>query len=237
MAHPIDKKYYIDRKAELIKKFEENLRQCSPFIFAPYGEINAFRIIQETRKTFEELIPQIPYIGGDENNLTRNLIASVSSLALYQAMKKHGKTAEETGKVLYNAILTQIGKPRLSIQPHEILTPEQLDERRKKDAERSQERRYPDDFVYTYIVGNGKKFDHGYDFTKCAVLEFYHSQDADEFMPFFCYLDFPINKVNGTGFSRTMTISEGAEKCNHRIKIGGETKVEWPPPFLKRKKK
>lgn len=234
MAHPRDKKYYIDRKAGLVKKFEENLRQCSPFIFAPYGEINAFRIIQETRKTFEELIPQIPYIGGDENNLTRNLIASVSSLALYQAMKKHGKTAEETGKVLYNAIISLEGK----FKPvQETQTPVQINNKRKAEAERSQERRYPADFVYTYIAGDGKKFDHGYDFTKCAVLEFYHSQDADEFMPFFCYLDFPINKVNGTGFSRTMTISEGAEKCNHRIKIGGETKVEWPPPFLKRKKK
>jgi len=51
-------------------------------------------------------------------------------------------------------------------------------------------------------------------------------------MPFYCYLDFPLNKVKGNGFSRTQTLSEGAAKCNHRLKLGGETVCTWPPPFL-----
>ena len=132
--------------------------------------------------------------------------------------------------MLYDAILTQAGQPQ-SDRPRQ----EQLSEQYRKAAERSQERRYPEDYVFEYVVGDGEEFDRGSDFTECATLKFYHAQGADEFMPFYCYLDFPKSKVIGTGLSRTMTLAEGDEKCNHRTKIGGETKCTWPPPFVKRR--
>jgi hypothetical protein len=234
MKYPIDKDYYIVRKPEQFKRFEAEVKIWMPVVLRQYGEIPAYRILLEARQSLENLIPQIPYIGGDENPGTNWLLASVRCLALYQAMKKQGKTSEETGKILYDAILTRVGEPPPDIPPAEKMTTEELDKRLIKDAERSQERRYPGDFVYTYIAGDGNKYDRGYDFTECAVLKFYHAQDADEFTPFYCYLDFPKSKVNGSGLTRTMTMSEGYKKCNHRDKAGRETKVEWPPPFLKR---
>jgi len=236
MDYPIDKKYYIKRKPELLKKFEAEVRIWSPVVLKQYGEIPAYKILLEARKEFDALIPQIPYIGGDENTGTRWLLASVRCLAFYKAMKKHGKTAEETGKILYNAILTQVGQPRPEIRESERLTPEQLSEQQRREAEQSQERRYPGDYVYKFVPGDGKEFDRGSDFTGCGAQKFYHAQGADEFMPFYCYLDFPKSKVNGIGFSRTKTLAEGHEKCNHRTKIGGETKLAWPPPFLKTKR-
>ncbi len=236
MSNPIETKYYIKRKPELLKKFDEECELWKPVIIKTYWEEFAGGILWEARKEFEALIPQIPYIGGDENHLTKSLVGSARYLAFCKAMKKHGKTAEETGKILYDAVLTQVGKPRPAIPPSEWLTPEQLIERSRKSAEWSQERRYAGDYVYTFIIGDGIEFDQGYDFTECAALKFYDTQEAKEFMPFYCYLDFPIARVNGTGLSRTMTMSEGDEKCNHRIKIGAEAKLEWPPPFLKRAK-
>jgi hypothetical protein len=234
MKYPVDKKYYIDRKPELLKKFDEECQLWKPVIIKLYHDEFAGGILWEARKEFEALIPQIPYIGGDENYHTKYFVGSVRYLAFYKAMKRHGKTAEETGKILYDAILTRIGKPRPPMPPSKFLTREQLDERTIKGGERSQERLYPGDYVYKFIAGDGKNFDRGSDYTECAALKLYHSQGADDFMPFYCYLDFPSSKVNGEGFSRTMTLSEGAEKCNHRFKSGGETKLAWPPPFLKR---
>jgi hypothetical protein len=235
MENPIDKKYYIRKKTELLNKFDSEARTWSPVVITQYGEIPAYRILQEAHQNFESLIPQIPYIGGDENNLTKNLVESVWYLAFYQAMKKRGKTAEEDGKIIYDAFLIKAGKPQPPIPPSEWLTAEQLMERRRKGAARSQERRYPGDYVYTFIVGDGKEYDYGYDFTECASLKFYHAQGADEFLPFYCYLDFVASKARGIGFSRTMTLHEGHGECNHRWKVVGETKLEWPPPFLQRK--
>jgi hypothetical protein len=234
MEYPIDKKYYIRRKPELLKKFDEEVDIWRPVVVKQFGEEKADNILREARKLFESLIPQIPYIGGDENHLTKSLVESTRYLAFYQAMKKHGKTAEDTGKILYDAILTQIDKPRPPIPPEEWLPKEQFIKQRRKRAEKAKEQRYPANYVFDFVIGDGQEFDYGYDYTACAALNFYHDQEADEFMAFYCYLDFPICRVNGTGLSRSMTMSEGHHKCNHRIKLGRETKLEWPPPFLKR---
>jgi hypothetical protein len=229
----LKKEYDVVRKSELLRRFDEESQYWRPAIVGRFGRRVADTVLREAYEEFEALIPQIPYIGGDENHLTESLIGSVRYLALYKAMKKHGNTAEETGKILYDAILTRIDEPRVAIPSSQRLTTEQLMERRRKRAERSQERRYPQDYVYEFVAGDGEEFDYGYDFSECAAQKFYHAQGADEFMPFYCYLDFPESRLDGSGLSRTMTLAEGHEKCNHRFKKGREAKLEWPPPFLK----
>lgn len=86
---------------------------------------------------------------------------------------------------------------------------------------------------FEFISGTGEEFDYGYDFLECAVQKFYHAQGADEFLPFYCFLDFAWSKVHGLGLSRTMTLAEGHMKCNHRFKQDREVQHEWPPLFLK----
>jgi hypothetical protein len=233
MKYPIDNEYYARKKSELLEKFEEDVKRWNPLLLKQYGEIQSYRILQEARQIFENLIPQIPYIGGDENNYTRHLIDSVHYLALYKAMKKHGKTAEEAGRILYDGYIIKASEPQPAILPSRWLTPEQRLERSRQGAIKSQERRYPGDYVYTFIEGDGQEFDYGFDFTECASHKFYHEHDADEFLPYYCYLDFVAGKVRGFGFFRTMTLYEGHGKCNHRFKTDGKTEADWPPPFLK----
>ncbi|OGN94871.1 MAG: hypothetical protein A2Y89_00960 [Chloroflexi bacterium RBG_13_51_18] len=235
MDYPVDKEYHTNKKSELLDKFDEEARIWRPVINKLYWHEFAGGILWEARKEFEALIPHIPYIGGDENHLTNSLLESVRYLALYKAMKKHGKTAEETGKILYKAILTRIYRPLPVIPAKERLTTMQFVEQRRERAEKAKELRYPGNYAFDFIMGDGKEFDRGSNFTECAALKFFHAQGADEFMPFYCYLDFPKSKVIGVGFSRTMTLAEGYKKCNNRIKIGGETKLGWPPPFVKKK--
>jgi hypothetical protein len=236
MGYPIDKNYYINRQQELLDKFEADMKIWSPLILKDYGEIQAYKILLEARQNFADLIPQIPYIGGDENAFTKNLVDSVRYLALYQAMKNFGKTVTEIGKIIYDGYLAKINGPQPPIPPAQWLTPEQRLEQSKRGAVRSQERHYPGDYVYTFVAGDGKEFDHGFDFTECASLKFYRAQDADELLPYYCYLDFVAAKVRGFGFSRTKTLYEGHGKCNHRFKADGKTEAAWPPPLKKRKK-
>jgi len=230
MDHSVDEKhYYIAREPRLLKEFDEEVECWRPIIVGQFGSEYADTVLKESREEYETLIPQIPYIGGDENHLTEELIASVRYLAFYRAMKKNHKTAEEAGKILYDAVLARIDEPQVPIPPSKRLTPEQLMERRRKRAERSQERRYRQDYVYEFVAGSGEEFDYGYNFSECAAQKFYHARGTDEFMPFYCYLDFPRSR---SGLTRTMTLAEGHEKCNHRFKEGREAKLEWPPPFL-----
>lgn len=225
--------YYIARKPELLAGFEEMAQQWATILGRRYGKSFTRRVLEEAREEFEALLPGLPYIGGGENHLTSSLIGSVQCLALYRVMKGHGRSAADTGSILYDAVKVHAEKYVTRIPPSQQLSREALMERRRARARRSQERQYAWDWVYTFVEGDGERFDYGYDFTECATEKFYRAQGAQEFLPFYCFLDFPKCELGGLGLSRTMTLGEGDSKCDFRFKEGGKSTQDWPPPFLK----
>ena len=225
--------YYLSQKPELIECFEKESKRWRTILSKQYGEKFAENILLEAKYRFEVLIPEIPYIGGEENHLTNSLVGSVECLALCQAMKGRDKTAADAGKTLYEAVVVRYGNPIPGIPLSQMLSAEELMSRRKERAERSQQREYEDDFVYEFVEGDGDTFDYGYNFTECATQKFYIAQAAEEFLPFYCFLDFPKSRLYGLGLSRTGTLAEGCEVCDFRFKAGRDCEKEWPPPFMK----
>ncbi len=223
--------YYVARQAELLQEFDEEVERWRSVLAPQYGPDFAEQVLRESREQYQSLLPQLPYIGGDDNHLTNSLIESLQCLALYHAMKTQGHTAADTGKVLYDAILARRHELSMPISSASPLTPEQLMERRRQRAAQSQERRYADDYMYAFVEGDGEAFDYGYDFSECAAQKFYHAQGAEEFLPYYCFLDYAWSQVLGLGLSRSTTLSEGYARCAHRFKRGRKTLVEWPPPF------
>ncbi len=74
------------------------------------------------------------------------------------------------------------------------------------------------------IYGDGKDFDWGIDFTECAICSFFQAQDAREFLPYLCRLDYVTADAFGLGMIRTKTLAEGADRCNPRLKRGRTTR-------------
>lgn len=229
--------YYTSRKGKLLKDFDKTAKRLGKVMVSYYGDDFANTTIRETRQEFEALIPELPYIGGKKKGfLTEGLIQSAWCLALCRVLQTRGKTAEEAGKIIYQAeearyaawpklLRRIIGRGQFIKFATRIL---------KNLAAESQKRQYPGDCVFTFVEGDGKEFDYGFDMTECAVCKFFHAQGAEEFTPYLCLLDFPRSKALGMGLVRTMTIAEGAEKCDFRWKRGRATKQGWPPEFLKR---
>ena len=224
-----DRRYYVARTAELLAEFDQDAARWRPILAEQNGREAAEAVLHTGRAEFEALIPHIPYIGG-EDSYTGSLVESVRCLALYWAMQRQGHAAEETGKILYNAVLGRLGEPQaLPAQP---LTLEQLMDQRRRRAEWSQERRYPAGYVYYFVAGDGQEFDYGYDFIECAAQKFYRARGAEQFLPFFCFLDHAYSRVYRQGLARTTTLAEGGARCDHRFKVGRQTEVGWPPPFV-----
>lgn len=231
MQTQTDQDYYTGRQAELVCEFDEQA-ECWRLVLARrYGGKFAEEALDASREAFQELVPKIPYIGGDENHLTNSLICATQCLAVYQAMKRYERTAAVTGKVLYDAILTRPRSFPGSNSSAAPMTPEQLMECRRQRAAMSQQRRYAEDYVYTFVPGSGVEFDYGYDFSECAAQKFYRTQEAEDFLPYYCYLDFAESQVLGLGLQRSMTLSESHDHCNPRFKRGRGTVLEWPPRF------
>lgn len=229
--------YYTSRKPHLLKDFDNMIKRVRKVLASYFGDDLADIIIEEARQEFEALIPELPYIGGKKNPLEENPVGSAYCLALYRVLKNHGKTVEEAGKIVYetgeeylrsSSIFSKLKLRVLSRLMFTKLGKYLI----KRWAAESQKRRYPGDWVYTYVEGDGKEFDFGIDYTECGICKFFHAQGADEFMPFMCLLDFPHSKASSSGLVRTMTLAEGAEKCDFRFKRSREVKQGWPPEFL-----
>jgi hypothetical protein len=87
---------------------------------------------------------------------------------------------------------------------------------------------YPDDYVYNFIPGDGKTFDYGVDYIECASCKFLAKHGAPELAPYLCPVDILYSKALGWGLTRTMTLAEGADKCDFRFKQGRPTNVAVP---------
>jgi hypothetical protein len=221
--------YYIQREQGLLQDFEKSAKRWRVVLSQNHDKSLVKSILKTSRGRFLTLIPQIPYIGGDDHHLTGSLIGSVECLALYFGMVKHGKSAVETGKVLYDAVFVREGDH--DSQPSHLprLSREERMELRKQRAQRSQNREYAWDWVYEFVEGKGEDFDYGYNFTECATQKMYQMYGAERFLPFYCFLDFPKCELAGLGLTRTKTLAEGDEYCDFRFKEGGKAKQRWPP--------
>jgi len=224
--------FYILRQADILADFERAARRWRTVLAQRYGDQPADEILCAAREELAALLPQLPYIGGDENHLTGSLIGSAQCLALYRAMAARGRSAAEAGRVLYDANLAHAEDHVPHIPPEQRLSHDELMRRRRERAERSQERRYAWDWVYEFIAGDGETFDYGYDYLECATEKFYRAQGALAFLPFYCFLDFPKCELAGLGLSRATTLGEGGERCDFRFVEGGRSMRGWPPPFL-----
>ena len=221
--------YYTDQKSKLLGDFSKfSEKYARRVLVSHYGKDLADTILKETRHEYEELIPKLPYVGGKKNPLTKSLVQSAWALALFRALKVHGETAEETGKMVYDMVEMQLRSyPKLLryLVGRWYFTRYNYN-KMKRQASDSQKRLYPEDWVWSFIRGDGKEFDWGMDNTECGVCKFFHAQDANELTPYLCKLDFGMSQALGMGLVRTMTIAEGDEKCDFRYKRGRETPTQ-----------
>ena len=228
------KEYYLSRKSEILTQFDTHARAWRRFLAASYGDEFAEAVLRDAREQYEALIPEIPYIGGKANNLTQDLIDCTMLLALYQVLKREGFRIKEIGKIVIEMEQKRVHSyPRFVLKLLGKVIHSPLGKNRlKKAGEKSQEDRYPGGWVSVYIEGDGEEFDFGIDYLECGLCKFYHQQGADEFTPYLCQFDYVQQSAMWAGFFRSMTLAEGAERCDFRWKKGGETRKGWPPPFL-----
>ena len=101
-------------------------------------------------------------------------------------------------------------------------------QRYRRYCEETQRSRFPHDFVCRFVQGDGATFDWGYDYARCAILEFLERQQMADVAPWFCHVDFILARAFGRGLDRLTTLSEGDDLCRFRYRRGRETVVKVP---------
>lgn len=209
-------------------------------LIAHFGRNRATGLIRNIRQEFEALAPEMPDIGGEDNMFTEWLIYGVYYLAVYQALKAEGQTVEEVGEVIYDTFKVMADYPKWLLRlVGSLKYNEKYVSQLKKAVAKTQQHRYPSDWVATFIEGDGEEFDYGIDITECGICKFYRAQGADEVVPYLCLSDYVVSDAFERGLVRYKTLAEGAEVCDFRYKKGRETFVSplregWPPKFFKK---
>jgi hypothetical protein len=221
---------------KLLRGFDKMARRHRRVLAFHMGSEAPDEAIREARREFQRLIPEMPYIGGKENSFTGSMIGCTTLLALYRVLRTRGKRVEEIGK-----IAVEIEEDRVQSYPKLLrrlqgrgLLSRSGKSRLKKMAADSQKHLYPGGWVATFVEGDGKDFDFGIDYTECGQCKFFRQQGAAAFTPYLCLLDFVQQRAMDTGFSRSVTLAEGAVRCDFRWKKGTETRPAWPPPWIER---
>jgi hypothetical protein len=93
----------------------------------------------------------------------------------------------------------------------------------RKQAERSQERRFGADFVFQFREGDGD--DWALVFDECAVNKFYEAQGTPELSPYCNFFDVTYSRLMGLGLDASETIGLGCPQCKLRFAHGRATPV------------
>ena len=210
---------------DLLDKFAKASQWYKPNLILRYGPEPGTALVRQAQREYEELMPDIPFIGGPGVHMTEDLLESAQVLAYLRVLKRQGKTLDESWEIVSSALKTRVAEyPRLVIKLAGLRAFSSFYVRSlQRQAFESHKRKYPGGFVFDIVLGNGQAFDWGLDFTECGICKFYQAQSATEFLPMVCSLDYILSDALGYGLARTQTLAEGAERCNPRLKKGRAT--------------
>ena len=232
-----------------MKQFDRYLNVAASFMNTYFPDLNIEELSVKMRKEYEDLIPQLPHLGGSKNVMLHLLISSTSLLAIIRILEKEGISVHDIGEFCYNFYEKTSEKRRTFedsgktdtaaiLLSKNLMFQKESIEVLKSAGKISQLRRYPEDWVYELVDGDGKTFDYGINFIECGICKFFKKQNAERFIPFMCMFDFVAARVSEYGFKRTQTLWYGASYCDFRYSKEGNTIRGWPlenlPEFRKK---
>lgn len=233
MSNDKEKNYYIKKKRTFMRLFDAALTIVKDILIENFGERKFNELSVNARNDFEFLLSQLPYIGGNENPLTDNLVNGALLIPILRFFEKEGLTFDEIGKLAYDLYESfyKIMPPR-----DDIFSENYLNDLRKK-AKNSKLRKHTGDWVYDFVEGDGINFSWGVDYSECGLHKFYKSQGLEHLMPIVCIADYAMAREYGYGLKRTQTRAHGAPICDFRYIKDGKTPRAWPPDNLSEFKK
>lgn len=234
MSVKVIKDYYIKKKAKLMKDFDSILPILQQIFAKKLSDEKVNELFNLMKKEYEDLISEIPYIGGKKNIFTNYLIGGATVLAIIRILEKEQFTLWDIGEFFYNLsdinnkfrkkMMEDTGK-----DPSQYPFEKEYMDYMKVLTETSQKRKYPENWVADYVEGDGKTFEWGFNVYECGIHKFFKKYNAEKYVPLICLSDFSEANIFGYGFSRTQTLSNGAPLCDHRYIKDVETPRAWPP--------
>jgi len=199
---------------------------------ARYGEKLAHALESEARQRYEELLPEIPHIGGlRARALNIFLLISAQELAVYKAMAKHGKSPGEAWELCHEALRSRLaGFPQWRRRLMRRVMFSRLVRRMVARRVGRKQRFCLGDFEIEYVIGQGEDFDFGVNYLQCGNYRFVKEHGGEDFAPYVCMSDIALSEAMGWGLTRTQTLADGCPHCDFRFKEAAGTQISSKTP-------
>ena len=225
--------WYLKNKSKIMREMRFALRSHRTEFEKAYGKEEGKAIAKEALQRFEVLLPDLPYIGGDENRLSKALYITAAMLAMYRSLQARGASVEEAARLIYLGTASFFNSVPMRWlmrwQGRRFLGRKRMEQRRRAAA-RSQEHRYPDDWVFELVDGDGQDFECGVDYTECGVVKYLDREGAPELAQYLCWIDYPSFAAMRLRLDRTETLAQGGQRCDFRMSRKQPVQVE--PEFV-----
>ncbi len=208
------------RTSKLSRQFEGMLKTMQPLLEEKFGWDEALQFRQDVVHLFnEQVLPTIPDIGGRKNIYNPYLQQTGMALALYRLVKTRGGTLETAGELIYRGMMMVIARyPRFFLHLYGRLSNSKLAYPRiRRGSLISKKRKYPLDWVYEFVEGDGQSFNYGIDMLECGILKYLDQQNALELAPYLCAVDYITFESMGIELQRKETLAAGCQRCTFRI--------------------
>ena len=235
MSNPIIG-YYVNRKESLLKEFNHTVALMEGSLVTRFGMEFASSLKTEVRQEYEKLVPHIPYIPAIRGKpLNSFLLITAQELAVYKAMKRHGKPVGEAWELCHEALRLRMAEmPKWKRWLLRYIMFSTIVMTIVKRRARKQEKACLGDFEVEYFIGEGGDFDFGVNYLKCGNLNFVIEYGGEEFAPYVCMSDIALSDALGWGLTRTQTLADGCDYCDFRFKKEAATQVSSKTPEVQK---
>jgi hypothetical protein len=213
-----------DRPTRLLKGFDlraPNRRRALERVFD--AEL-AEAVAAEAREEFSQLAPEIPYAEREKDLMASNIIGPTQTLAYALPLQRRGISNEKIGEFVAESFQPEADRvswiPKFLIRWGSRIAGPLLQRQLRKQAEATQERDDPNEFVFDVAEEPDGSF--GLNMTRCAVCTLFSRHDAMAVVPYICATDDQMSDSLGLGLRRTGTRALGASHCDFRYHAGGE---------------
>ena len=213
------------------RAFEVFLNAARPVLARHRDDAFAEGVIADARAEYERVLPDVPDIGGRRNVFQPVMTINGWLAALHRAVRARGGTAEDTirtSQAVFDGWLRKL--PPFALRAiGRLLLSGPVTRYFERQAARSQERRYAEDFVWQVERGPDGEF--SFVFDECAVNKWYDAHDLRDLKPYCNFADVTYSRLMGMGVDAHETIGLGCPQCALRFKEGRATEV--PAPLAK----
>lgn len=221
--------WYVKNKEDHMKFFTTVNYYAEPQLARMSSEHFAKMVCEKAPEIFEQILTQLPDIGGDQNMASKNLLGVPLLIPYYKLTRGEGISAEDVGLIVYNALDSMTKEIPLgtTVKASEEFFVQERFDIIKEWANWTQKRDYPDNYVAVAVAGDGDEFDFGYDYTECAIIKVLKKMGYPELAPYACFQDYPLLRIDGRGLKRTRTLAWGDRVCDFRFKKGHISTQSW----------